>query len=311
TKKTNSQFNSLDRSLKMFGAVSLMTPVYTQARGYATLKDISMRLKSVKNIQKITKSMKMVSAAKYAKAEKDLKATRPYGEATSVFSEQAEVPTEPENVKKHLVVAVTSDRGLCGAIHTSIVKAVKALLAEEKYQNLDTKIVCIGDKSKTMLQRVFASNILFSVNDVGKKNVSFMDASLIANGILNSGYEFDSGEILYNRFKTAISYTTTNQPFYSSNLISSAKNIGVYDSLDAETIKCYQEYQLASMVFYALKENSTSELSSRMSAMDNASKNAGEMIDKLTLYYNRTRQAVITRELIEIISGASALDAKE
>lgn len=234
-----------------------------------------MRLKSVKNIQKITKSMKMVSAAKYAKAEKDLKATRPYGQATTVFNEQAEVSTEPENVKKHLIVAVTSDRGLCGAIHSSIVKAVKALLADEKFQSLDTKIVCIGDKSKTMLQRIFASNILFSVNDIGKKNVTFLDASSIANAILNSGYEFDSGEILYNRFKSVISYATTKQPFYSSSLINSAKNIGLYDSLDSETIRCFQEYQLASMVFYALKENSTSELSSRMSAMDNASKNAG------------------------------------
>lgn len=110
----------------------------------------------------------MVSAAKYAKAEKDLRLVRPYGSATSVFNEQAEVQTAPENVKKHLIVAVTSDRGLCGAIHTSIVKAVKSTLAEEK-QSLDTKIVCIGDKSKGMLQRVYAKNILFSVNDVGKK----------------------------------------------------------------------------------------------------------------------------------------------
>lgn len=295
----------------MFGAVSLMTPVYTQARGYATLKDISRRLKSVKNIQKITKSMKMVSAAKYAKAEKDLKATRPYGVATTVFNDQAEVKPEAENVKKHLIVAVTSDRGLCGAIHTSIVKAIKSMLVDEKHQSLDTKIVCIGDKSKSMLQRVYAKNILFSVNDVGKKNITFLDASGIANEILNSGYEFDSGEILYNKFKTVISYTTTKQPFFSTSIVTNAKNIGLYDSLDAETIRCYQEFQLGSMLFYALKENSTSELSARMSAMDNASKNAGEMIGRLTLYYNRTRQAVITRELIEIISGASALDAKE
>jgi len=295
----------------MFGAVSLMTPVYTQSRGYATLKDISRRLKSVKNIQKITKSMKMVSAAKYAKAEKDLKATRPYGAATTVFNEQAEVKPENENVKKHLIVAVTSDRGLCGAIHTSIVKAIKSMLADEKQQSLDTKIVCIGDKSKGMLQRVYAKNILFSVNDVGKKNITFLDASGIANEILNSGYEFDSGEILYNKFKTVISYATTKQPFFSTSIVTNAKNIGLYDSLDAETIRCYQEFQLGSMLFFALKENSTSELSARMSAMDNASKNAGEMINKLTLYYNRTRQAVITRELIEIISGASALDAKE
>lgn len=253
--------------------------------------------------------MKMVSAAKYARAEKDLRIARPFGSALN-FNEKVEAKPEPEAVKKHLIVALTSDRGLCGAIHTSIVKAVKQLLAQNK-EGLETRIVCIGDKSKTMLQRAYAKNILFSVNDVGKKQITFLDASLIANQILSSGFEFDSGEILYNKFKSAISYSTATQQFYSTNLINLAKNIGLYDSLDAETIKCFQEFQLASMLYYGFKENSTSEQSARMSAMDNASKNAGEMIGKLTLYYNRTRQAVITRELIEIISGASALDAKE
>jgi len=295
----------------MFGVgISLVSPAYTQTRGYATLKDISRRLKSVKNIQKITKSMKMVSAAKYAKAEKDLRGIRPYGAATTVFTDKAEVESAPENVKKHLIVAVSSDRGLCGAIHSSIVKAVKALLAEKK-DGLETRIVCIGDKARQQLQRAYASSILLSVNDVGKKNITFNDASNMASEILASGYEYDSGEILYNRFKSVISYTTTKQPFYSVNLVNNAKNIGLYDSLDAETLRCYQEFQLASMLFYGLKENATSEQSARMSAMDNASKNAGEMINKLTLTFNRTRQAVITRELIEIISGASALDAKE
>jgi len=294
----------------MFGTSLLVTPVITQTRGYATLKDISRRLKSVKNIQKITKSMKMVSAAKYAQAEKSLRAVRPYGSAVTAFKDKAEVKPEPENVKKHLIIALTSDRGLCGAIHTSIVKAVKSMLTEKK-EGLDTKIVCIGDKSKAMLQRAYARSILFAVNDVGKKNVTFLDASAIANAILDSGYEFDSGDLLYNRFKSVIAYTTTKEPFYSTSLVSSAKNFGLYDSLDSETLKCFQEFQLASLVFYGLKENITSEQSARMTAMDNASKNAGEMIGKLTLYYNRTRQAVITRELIEIISGASALDAKE
>lgn len=142
----------------------------------------------------------MVSAAKYAKAEKDLRMVRPYGAATTVFNEKAEVETKPEDIKKHLIVAITSDRGLCGAIHSSIVKAVKSSLAENK-QGLDTKIVCIGDKAKSMLQRIYAKNILFSVNDIGKKNITFLDASAIANEILASGFEFDSGDVLYNRFK--------------------------------------------------------------------------------------------------------------
>ena len=117
-----------------------------------------------------------------------------------VFSEKAEVQETPENVKKHLIVAVSSDRGLCGAIHSSIVKAVKGLLAEQK-DGLQTKIVCIGDKSKQQLQRVYASNILLSVNDVGKKAITFLDASIIANEIISSGYEYDTGEIIYNKFK--------------------------------------------------------------------------------------------------------------
>lgn len=292
------------------GVNLIVTPALSQARGYATLKDISRRLKSVKNIQKITKSMKMVSAAKYAQAEKALKLVRPYGAAATSFKDKAEIKAEPEQVKKHLIIALTSDRGLCGAIHTSIVKAVKLLLAEQK-EGLETKIVCVGDKSKSMLQRAYARSILFSVNDIGKKNVSFYDASGIANEILNSGYEFDSGEILFNRFRSVIAYTTSKEPFYSASIVTSGKNFGLYDSMDSETLKCFQEFQLASLIYYGLKENITSEQSARMSAMDNASKNAGEMIGKLTLYYNRTRQSVITRELIEIISGAAALDVKE
>ena len=143
--------------------------------------------------------MKMVSAAKYARAEKDLRVARPFGAALN-FNEKAEVKPEAENVKKHLIVAITSDRGLCGAIHTSIVKAIKLMLAENK-QGLETRLVCVGDKSKTMLQRVYAKNILFSVNDVGKKTITFQDASAIANQLLNSGFEYDSGEIIYNQFK--------------------------------------------------------------------------------------------------------------
>jgi F-type H+-transporting ATPase subunit gamma len=294
-------------------ATKAVSPFITQTRSYVTLKEISRRLKSVKNIQKITKSMKMVSAAKYTKAERELRQVRPYGTANTEFNKAVEIAPKLEDVpdrKKHLIVATTSDRGLCGAIHSSIVKDIKNKLSNKK-EGLDIKIVCIGDKSKSMLQRIYGKSILFSVNDIGKKNITFGDATAISNEIISSGYEFDSGEILYNRFKSAISYVTTAQPFFSLGLVMSGKNFGLYDSLDASTLKCYQEFQLASSIFYGLKENSTSEQSSRMSAMDNASKNAGEMIGRLTLYYNRTRQAVITRELIEIISGAAALDAKE
>lgn len=296
----------------MFGSkVNLFVPMATQTRSYVTLKDINMRLKSVKNIQKITKSMKMVSAAKFAQAERSLKHCRPYGEGLLEFTEKAEVEPEADNVKKHLIIAISSDRGLCGGIHTSICKAVNASMKEQK-DGLETKIVCVGDKARSILQRTYAENMLFSVNDIGKKNITFLDASIIASEILKQGYEYDSGDIFYNRFKSVISYNTINKPFYSTDLLSSSsKNFGLYDSLDNETLQCFQEFQMASLIFYGLKENAASEQSARMSAMDNATKNAGEMISKLTLYYNRTRQAVITRELIEIISGAAALDVKE
>ena len=120
------------------------------------------------------------------------------------FNEKAELNPPQEAVKKHLIVALTSDRGLCGAIHSSIVKAVRGMLNEKK-ENLDTKIVCVGDKSRSMLQRQFGRSILFSVNDIGKKTPTFLDSATIANGILSSGYEFDSGEILFNRFKSVLS----------------------------------------------------------------------------------------------------------
>merc|ERR1711909_151121 len=270
-----------------------------QVRGMATLKQISIRLKSVKNIQKITQSMKMVSAAKYARAERELKPSRPYGAGAQAFYEKAEVAPLEEKPTK-LVVAVTSDRGLCGAIHSSICKHIKAT-------DGNIAIVCIGDKSRAQLQRTHADSILFQVGEIGRLPASFADAGAIATEILNTGVDYGSGTLVYNKFKSVVSYQTSELPFFTPAAIAASEKIGVYDSLDADVIECFQEYSLASLLFYALKEGACSEQSARMTAMDNASKNASEMIDKLTLTFNRTRQAVITGELIEIISGAAAL----
>lgn len=154
----------------------------------ATLKSISIRLKSVKNIQKITQSMKMVSAAKYNRAERDLRQARPLGVGTKVFYEQAEIQPLPEEPKK-LVIAVTSDRGLCGAIHSGVARNIRdRILAEERKEREHTKIVCIGDKSRAILQRLFASNILFVASEVGRKPPTFNDAAKIAIQLINSGY---------------------------------------------------------------------------------------------------------------------------
>ncbi|CAL7951673.1 unnamed protein product [Xylocopa violacea] len=278
-----------------------------QQRGMATLKAISIRLKSVKNIQKITQSMKMVSAAKYNRAERDLKQARPLGVGAKAFYEQAEIAAPPEEEKK-LVIAITSDRGLCGAVHTGVSRNIRdALLADSKERE-NTKIVCIGEKSRAILSRLFANNILFVASEVGRKPPTFNDAAKVAIEIMNSGYTFGSGRIVYNRFKSVVSYSVDQLPLFDKNAVVSAPKLSIYDSLDENVIQSYLEFSLASLLFYSMKEGACSEQSSRMTAMDNASKNAGEMIDKLTLTFNRTRQAVITRELIEIISGAAALD---
>ncbi|CAD1473765.1 unnamed protein product [Heterotrigona itama] len=278
-----------------------------QKRGMATLKAISIRLKSVKNIQKITQSMKMVSAAKYNRAERDLKQARPLGVGTKTFYEQAEIQAPPDDEKK-LVIAITSDRGLCGAVHTGVSRNIRdALLADPKERE-NTKIICVGEKSRAILSRLFANNILFVASEVGRKPPTFNDAAKVANQILNSEYSFGSGRIVYNRFKSVVSYAVDQLPLFDKTAVVSAPKLSIYDSLDENVIQSYLEFSLASLLFYSMKEGACSEQSSRMTAMDNASKNAGEMIDKLTLTFNRTRQAVITRELIEIISGAAALD---
>lgn len=276
----------------------------------ATLKDISRRLKSVKSIQKITKSMKMVSAAKYAKAERELRAARSYGVSAKAFYDNLEVE-KPEGPQKELIIAATSDRGLCGAANSSIVKNIRTQLTDGKQHLEGTKIVAIGDKSRTGIARTHAANLLLSVNEVGKRSLVFGDASAIAQQLLSSGFEFDTADIVYNKFKSAIAYTTSRQKVLSNEAISRSKTIQVYDSIDAEVLRSFQEFNLASVLYYTMKENATSEQSSRMTAMDNATKNAGELINKLTTYYNRTRQAVITTELIEIISGAAALEQKQ
>ncbi|XP_033338463.2 ATP synthase, gamma subunit [Megalopta genalis] len=291
----------------MATVVRLAAQQQQQQRNMATLKAISIRLKSVKNIQKITQSMKMVSAAKYSRAERDLKQARPLGVGTKAFYEQAGIEAPADEPKK-LVIAVTSDRGLCGAVHTGVSRNIRdALLADPKERE-NTKIVCIGDKSRAILSRVFASNILFVASEVGRKPPTFNDAAKVATEVMNSEYTFGSGRIVYNRFRSVVSYSVDQLPLFDKNSVITAPKLSVYDSLDEEVIQSYLEFSLASLLFYAMKEGACSEQSSRMTAMDNASKNAGEMIDKLTLTFNRTRQAVITRELIEIISGAAALD---
>lgn len=274
------------------------------------LKLIGLRLKSVTNIQKITQSMKMVSAAKFAKAERELKAARPLGEAAQAFYKTAQIESAEKAGPKELYVAITSDRGLAGAVHSSICKNIRQTLHDKVAagESLDNvRILCVGDKSRAFMARFFPKQLIMVGSEIGRLPPTFNDAAKIANAIMTCGHEFDSGKLLFNYYKSVVSYDTTAIPIYSQEAVSAAEKVTVYDSLDADVVQSYMEFSLASLVYYAMKEGATSEQSSRMTAMDNSSKNAGEMIDKLRITFNRTRQAVITGELIEIISGAAAL----
>lgn len=249
--------------------------------------------------------MKMVSAAKYTRAERDLKAARPYGIGAQQFFEKTEIQADDKAEKKKLMIAMTSDRGLCGAVHTGVARYIRNELIKD---DTKTKIFCVGDKSRGILSRLYGQNILMVANEIGRLPPTFLDASKIAHEVLKCGYDFTEGEIVYNKFKSVVSYQCAQLPIYSSETVEKSDKLAVYDSLDADVVQSYLEYSLASLIFFTMKESACSEQSSRMTAMDNASKNAGEMIEKLTLTFNRTRQAVITRELIEIISGAAALE---
>jgi len=291
----------------MFARTSALvfSPQCGQVRNMATLKDITIRLKSIKNIQKITKSMKMVAAAKYARAERQLKPARVYGTGALALYEKAEIKVPDAN--KHLIVGVSSDRGLCGGIHSSVAKAIKAEIATLTKEGKEVMVINVGDKLRGILGRTHGQHIMLNCKEVGRKPPTFADASIIANEMLSSGYEYDKGSVVYNRFRSVISYKIDKQPLYNTNTIAGSESMSIYDDIDADVLMNYQEFALVNIIYLALKESTTSEQSARMTAMDSASKNASEMIDKLTLTFNRTRQAVITKELIEIISGAAAL----
>ncbi|XP_075967900.1 ATP synthase F(1) complex subunit gamma, mitochondrial isoform X2 [Anarhichas minor] len=293
----------------MFARTSALvfSPQCGQVRNMATLKDITIRLKSIKNIQKITKSMKMVAAAKYARAERQLKPARVYGASALALYEKADIQAPEDKTAKHLIVGVSSDRGLCGAIHSNVAKAIKAEVAVLTGAGKEVMVINVGDKLRGILQRTHKQHIILNCKEIGRKPPSFGDASIVASELLDCGYEFDQGTIIFNRFKSVISYKTEKKPVFSLETIANAESMGVYDDIDADVLRNYQEFALVNLLYMAMKESTTAEQSARMTAMDNASKNASEMIDKLTLTFNRTRQAVITKELIEIISGAAAL----
>ncbi len=290
----------------------------------ATLKTLRMRIASVKSTQKITSAMKMVAAAKLRRAQEQAEAARPYatrmgrmlGSLAGSMASGAGAPkllAGTGSDKVHLLVVCTSDRGLCGGFNSSIVRLartdIRKLLAEGK----TVKILCVGRKGRDQLRRDFASLIVGSVEDVGRKRMSFAEAQRVSDKVLSmfDAAEFDVAALYYARFKSAITQVPTRLqlvPFAASE--AGAPDSGAsyeYEPEEGEILAALLPRNLAVQVYGGLLENAASEQGARMSAMDSATRNAGDMIKKLTLNYNRSRQASITKELIEIISGAEAV----
>lgn len=269
------------------------------ARGMATLKDLKLRISSTKNIQKITKSMKMIASTRLIKAQKNMEAARVYGVSSDSFFDHAETQSR-ETPEKPLRVAVTSDKGLCGGVHSAVSRTIR----KEVYQNSNIQIICIGDKSKAQLSRLFPRNIVLSFSGLGSKIPSFDEACLIGSMILEKSN--DQISLVYNKFKSAIAYDTTVAPLHTFETLSESPKMDVYE-IEDDVLKSFQEFSFANKVYHAMAEGYASEVAAKMTAMDNATRNAGDLIGKLTIVYNRTRQAVITTELVDIITGASAL----
>lgn len=276
-------------------------------RTMATLKDIDLKRKSITNISKITSSMKMVSAAKFARAEKALKEAIAMGPASSGLLERIELDEET-GAKKKLIITATSDRGLCGGIHSGVARSVRAVIADLP-EGTEYKIATIGDKTRGILDRFYGDKFILAATEIGRSPTTFAESAFIAQEIINSGYEPTECTIIHNQFKNAAVYNCVKRDVltFAQTVGSAEASLSAYDDIGEDTLRSFTEFNLATNIHYALLQNASSEQSARMTAMENATKNAGEMLEKLNIQFNRTRQAVITTELIEIISGASAM----
>ncbi|KAF9699384.1 hypothetical protein EKO04_002268 [Ascochyta lentis] len=275
----------------------------TNAAGYATLREIEGRLKSIRNIEKITKTMKVVASTKLTRAQRAMNTSRTYGQTSNAVFESAE--TKPlDNGNKTLIVVCSSDKGLCGGIHSGMSRKVRKMLLDAP----NTDIAVIGEKCKAQLSRSNGKNFVLSFAGAGKDIPTFADASAIADQISLLPTDYASVRIIYNSFINAGSYEATVQEAYSEEAITQSANYSAFE-IEDEALPNLREYALANSLYWALAEGHACEQSARQNAMDNASKNAGDMINKFQILYNRTRQAVITGELVEIITGAAASES--
>ncbi|KAF2772069.1 ATP synthase F1 [Teratosphaeria nubilosa] len=274
-----------------------------QTANYATLREIEGRLKSIRNIEKITKTMKIVASTKLTRAQRAMTESRKYGETSNTVFEEAETkPLEGEN-KKTLLVVCSSDKGLCGGIHSGMSRAVRRLFNENDPSNYE--LVIIGEKCKAQLGRSNGKQVALSFAGVGKDVPTFADAQAIADQISLLPNDYSSIKIMYNKFINAQSYEPVVVEAFSEEAIAASPNFASFE-IDDQVLGNLREYALANSLYWALAEGHACEQSARRNAMDNASKNAGDMINKFQILFNRTRQAVITGELVEIITGAAA-----
>ena len=288
------------------------------------LKDLKNRIESVKNTRKITKAMQMVAAAKLRRAQDAAEASRPYSErfnsvlaslAASVGnSESAPVLLRGTGKQEvHLLVVMTAERGLCGGFNSNIAKLARSHAAKLKEDGKHVKVITVGKKGRDALKRDLGEHFVEHVDLSEFKSIKYVNAQGIAKALLArfDDREYDVATIFYSKFVNVVSQIPTAQQIIPAIFDdqSSTSDKAVYDyEPDEETILAdLLPRGVATQIFAALLENGASEQGARMSAMDNATRNAGDMIDKLTIEFNRSRQAVITNELIEIISGAEAL----
>lgn len=284
------------------GAAASTRSVAPNAATFATLREIEDRLKSIRNIEKITNTMKIVASTKLNRATRAMQDSRAYGETSNTVFHEAETKPLEEGEKKSLIVVASSDKGLCGGIHSGMTKLVRRRLLEKS--NCD--IVVLGEKAKAQLGRSNANNIVLNFAGVGKDIPTFADASAIADQILQLGTDqYSDIQIVYNKFLNAQTYEPTSIEAFSTDAIVNSSNWAAFE-IDDEELPNLQEYALTNSIYWALAEGHACEQSARRNAMDNASKNAGDMISRYQILFNRTRQAVITGELVEIITGAAA-----
>ncbi len=290
-----------------------------------SLDDLKKRIKSVKSTQKITKAMKMVAAAKLRKAQENAERGRPYSQKMqNIILNLTESINDPQNApkllvgtgndKKYLCVVLTADRGLCGGFNSNICKLAKTNFKKILNEDKDLKIITVGSKGLDQIKRDFGKYVVKTFSFKDKKQISFQEANIVGKEIISlfNKNEFDKCILFYNNFKNVITQIPQAQqiiPVVTKKLNDSdEKNSSYeYEPDEDEILEDLLPKNISIQVFKALLENAASEQGSRMTAMDNATRNAGDLVDKLTINYNRSRQASITKELIEIISGAESL----